>query len=379
MLELEKLVTHTDRIIARARRPGVIRLQWGEPAFPPPRAVREALLEALDLGLTRYTPPAGLPELREAIARKLREKNSVMCDAREVVVTAGGTAALHFVFRLLARGGAVAVQDPGWFAYPAIIRVAGAEVVWVPEEKLGYEELERAREDAKRKGLDLRVVVVNTPSNPSGTMFSRETLKEVLDFAEDRGVWVVSDEVYEDFVLDGTHVSPASISRERVFAVYSLSKTYALTGLRIGYVVAPDESWARRLTIMQLHTYVCPTSFAQHVARVLIERRVEREYMSEWLSTIRKNVELTERALRERGIEWRRPKGGIYAWFPLPGQDSAEFARLLLEKMSVAVAVGKDFGTRWDEWIRVTTAVPSDTYEEGLRRIFKLYDELSRR
>jgi len=380
MLDFRRLVTKTDRITAKSREISCIRLHLGEPALKFPSVVRErikeALIEALERGVTRYTPPAGLTELREVLVDKLRDRNRIDADLNEIVVTAGGTAALSLIFRFFAKNSFVAIPDPGWFAYPSIIRVAEADVIHVSEQEYGYEALLKAREEAKKRNKELKIIVVNSPSNPTGHIFNKEQLREIIDFAEDYSVYIVSDEVYEDFILTGEHVSPAALSKEHVFSVFSLSKTYGLTGLRIGYIVAPDREKARKLTVAQLHTYVCPTSFAQYIALVCIRERIEREYINQWLETIKMNVEYIDELLMERNIEWTRPLGGIYVWFPLPNVDSWEFALKLLEEKRVSVAVGEDFGTKWNEYVRVLTAVDTQLFREGVNRIFRLYDEL---
>ena len=380
MLDFRRLVTKTDRITAKSREISCIRLHLGEPALRFPSVVRgrikEALIEALERGVTRYTPPAGLTELREVLVDKLRDRNRIDADLNEIVVTAGGTAALSLIFRFFAKNSFVAIPDPGWFAYPSIIRVAEADVIHVSEQEYGYEALLKAREEAKKRNKELKIIVVNSPSNPTGHIFNKEQLREIIDFAEDYSVYIVSDEVYEDFIMTGEHVSLAALSKEHVFSVFSLSKTYGLTGLRIGYIVAPDREKARKLTVAQLHTYVCPTSFAQYIALVCIRERIEREYINQWLETIKMNVEYIDELLMERNIEWTRPLGGIYVWFPLPNVDSWEFALKLLEEKRVSVAVGEDFGTKWNEYVRVLTAVDTQLFREGVNRIFRLYDEL---
>ncbi len=376
--DFKRIITHTDRVIAKAKAPDIIKLSWGEPAFPPSKKIREALLEAFNKGYTRYTPPAGLQELREAISDKLRRKNKIDTDPSEIIVTVGGTGALHLIFRLIAKGEVITIPNPGWFAYPSVIRVAEANLVWIDEKKYGYEALQKAREGLKRKGKELKAIVINSPSNPSGYIFSEKQLKEILDFAEDYSAYIISDEVYEDFILEGKHISIASIKKDCVFTVFSLSKTYALTGLRIGYIVAPDKQIAKELTILQLHTCVCPTSFAQYVALVCIRDRIEEEYISKWISVIKENIQYLDKKLKERGITWEKPKGGIYAWFPLPRIDSKKFAFELLEKKKVAVAVGADFGTKWDEYIRITTAVEPEIFREGIDRILQYYDEIQK-
>ena len=380
MFDIERFITKTDRIIAKAREKAAIRLQWGEPAFKLPIDVKEriknALTEAIDKGLTRYTSPAGLEELRSIIVDKLKEKNKINASVEEIVVTVGGTAALSFIFKILAKDNFIVIPDPGWFAYPPVAHIVGADIIYVPEERYGYEELLKAKAEAERRGKKLKAIVINSPSNPSGYIYSKAQLKEILDFAEDYSIFVISDEVYEDFVLKGKHVSAASLNKERVLSVFSLSKTYSLTGLRIGYIVAPDESLAKKIAIAQLHTYVCPPSITQYVAMICIREKIEGMYIKEWLKGIEENVEYVAKALLERNIRWREPMGGIYVWFPLPKVDSAKFAEKLLEEKGVGVAIGEDFGTRWQEYIRVLSAVDGQVFREGLTRIFDLYDNL---
>lgn len=380
MIELEKLVTKTDRITARARRKNALRLHLGEPDFPVPSYVKEEIIgffkESIEKGYTRYTDPRGIRELREVLSEKLHRKNKIDAEPSQIVVTAGGTAALSLIFRLIAANDYVAIPDPAWFAYPSIIRVAEAKIVRIPENSYNYETLSKITEELRKKEGELKAIVVNSPSNPTGYVYSREELREIIDFAEDYSVFVISDEVYEDYPLTREPISVASINSEKVFSVYSMSKTYGLTGLRIGYLVAPNKELARKITIMQLHTYVCPTSMAQYIALRCIEEKIEEKLLPIWLKEIKTNISLTRKRLSEENIEWKEPMGGIYAWIGLPSIDSWIFARELLEKKLVSVAVGEDFGPRWKSYIRILLAVSNEKYSEGFSRILEFYKEI---
>ena len=357
----------------------VIQLQWGELASVPPDRVKNFFVEAFERRLTRYTLPHGDLELRRVLRKKLADKNGIRADVDNIIVTIGGTAAINFVFRILAGdGGYIVIQDPSWFGYPGIARYVGARIYRIPENEYSYESLENAKKEIEKKGGTLRIIVMNYPSNPTGHVFDVSTMKEVVEFARDHDVLILSDEAYEDYVFAGKHISIASIGGlDNIVSVFTISKTYSFTGLRIGYAVGPKEI-IDAMALAQVHTYISPPSINQYVARRLLEENIASEIVKKNLEILRHNLKIVKEFAEENSWELMEPRGGIYAFIRLPGIDSAKFSLKLLREAKVAVAPGIDFGERWNEWLRITIAKSKSELLEGLRRIKKQYYSATR-
>jgi len=370
-----KFDLYVDIITSEAKKSrDIIQLQWGELASVPPERVKDFFVEAFEKGLTHYSLPHGDLMLREVIRRKLRERNGIVADIDNIIVTAGGTAAISFVFRVVAGdGGFIIVQDPSWFGFSGIARYVGARIVRLREYDYSYEALERAKSEIRRLGGELRIVVMNYPSNPTGYVFDIETMKEVIDFAEDNDILILSDEAYEDYVFEGKHISIASIKGfSHIVSVFTISKTYSFTGLRIGYAVGPKKI-IDAMALAQVHTYISPPSINQYVARRLLEENIAKGIVEKNLKLLKQNLAVVKEFVEANEWEIIEPKGGIYAFIRLPGINSAEFSLRLLREEKVAVAPGIDFGENWKEWLRITIAKSKEEIQEGLKRISRFY------
>ena len=247
--------------------PEAVHLEVGEPDFTTPEHVVEAAHEAARTGLTRYAPNAGLPELREALADKVARRNGYGARPEQVVVTQGGIQALYLALRaLLEPGDEVLLPDPAWPNYRMIAHLLGARVLSYPL-VAGGGFLPRPEDLERLVTPRTRAILVNSPSNPLGTVVPRELMEGLLAFARERGLWVISDEVYDEIVFDGDFVSAGSVAvqGDRLVSVYSFSKVYAMTGWRVGYLVAPPDL-ARVLTGMQEPIISCVNTPAQMAA-----------------------------------------------------------------------------------------------------------------
>ncbi|MHA1676606.1 MAG: pyridoxal phosphate-dependent aminotransferase [Candidatus Njordarchaeales archaeon] len=368
-----------DRITAKAKEvKNIIQLQWGELAVKPPLDIIKFFKESYDHGYVRYTTPHGDNSLRQVLVDKLKRKNNVNADIENILVTVGGTAAINFAFRVVAGdGGYILTQDPAWFGYSGIAHIAGAKTIKAKESEYSYELFEKIYKKLKEENKELRVIVLNYPANPTGHIFDVHTLKEALDFSEDYDVLLLSDEAYEDFVFKGKHVSLGSLrGLDKVVSIYTFSKTYAFTGLRIGYAVG-NKDLINAMAVAQVHTYISPPSINQYVARRILEEELEEPFVKKNLKILQKNLKLVMDYVEDHAWEMIEPKGGIYAFIRLPGVDSGNFSLKLLEKMNVAVAPGIDFGENWKDWLRITIARTEEEIQEGLDRISKLYSENS--
>ena len=379
-LEPEGAFVYLD-LAAEARRRGidVISFGIGQPDFLPPREVVEAAKEALDRGYIRYISPLGLPELRERIASHVSEKYGVDVKPSEVAVTVGAKAALYMAISLLTRpGDEVVVQDPAFPTYECVVRQAGGRPVFV---KLREEnEFRLAREDVEREIKDLhrvRGIVVNSPHNPTGAVLSEEDVRELLELAKRRNLFIISDEIYEDYVYEGRHRSFLEDPEWRDYVVYisGFSKTWALTGMRLGYVVAREEV-IRALDIFATNVYSCPPAPLQYAALKALELGTGwfKSYLEEYR---RRRDAAIEELSKIPGVKVVRSRGAFYL-FPnvkeLMGRvkvgSTDELARRILFEAGVVLLPGTAFPLRGgDRYLRVSYVLPVEKIREGFGRV----------
>jgi aspartate/methionine/tyrosine aminotransferase len=350
--------------------PEAIHLEVGEPDFPTPEHVVEAAHEAARMGRTRYAPNAGLPELREALAEKVVRRNGYGTQPEQVVVTQGGIQALYLVLRaLLEPGDEVLLPDPAWPNYRMIAHLLGARVLAYPLVAEGgflprLEDLERLVTSRTR------AILVNSPSNPLGTVVSRELMEELLTFARGRGLWFVSDEVYDEVVFDDVFASAGSVAdpSDRLVSIYSFSKVYAMTGWRVGYLVAPPDL-ARILTGMQEPIISCVNTPAQMAALAAVTG--PQDVVREMSEAYRARRDELLGVLDGGGLPSSRPSGAFYVWTDVSaaGVPSMEFARSLIEREHVAVAPGSAFGELGEGYVRLSLASSREDLLDGTSRL----------
>lgn len=352
----------------------------GEPDFNTPEPIIDAAIEALHAGFTKYTPSAGIVPLKEAIAAKLLRENGVKVAPEQVVVSCGAKQSVYQSMQvLLDPGDEVILLAPYWMTYAEQIRLAGgvpkvvktrAEDGFVPS----YDALKEA------VGPRTKAILINSPSNPTGAMLPRETLKEIAALALSRGLWVVADEIYERLVYGGaSHTSIASLGSEiaeRTITIGGCSKSYSMTGWRIGFAAAPTPV-AKAMSNLQDQITSNPTSFAQKGATVAFNLPAES------VETMRAEFEarrdLIVRLLKGiPHVKVPEPKGAFYA-FPdvsaFMGGDDAQLATYLLEEAKVAVIPGSVF--EGEGHIRLTYACSRADIEKGVGRIAEALSRLS--
>jgi aspartate/methionine/tyrosine aminotransferase len=349
-------------------RSDVIRLEVGEPNFDTPSHVVEAAMCAARDGKIRYTPNAGLPELREALAEKVRCVNGISATTDSIIVTHG---AVEGIFSTLAAvveaGDEILVPDPGWPNYRMMSSVLGARAVGyrlVPE--TGYSpDLDELRRCITAR---TRVIIVNSPSNPLGTILTVRELENLVSLAERYDLWVISDECYDQVVFDDSFVSTAAIADGgRVISAYSFSKTYAMTGWRVGYLVLPDEL---RDTVARIQEPVisCVSGPAQYAALAALAGPQYR--VAAMVASYRHNRDLAETLLRAADTSFVSPAGAFYLWLYTGGcEDGAIIARRLVLEHGVAVAPGPTFGPSGCHALRISLAASEEKLTEGIRRI----------
>lgn len=360
----------------------------GEPDFDTPEHIRKAAKDALDLGKTRYTPAAGMPELRQAICDKLKRDNGLDYVPQQIVVSNGAKHSLFNSFQaLLEEGDEVIVPGPYWVSYPEIVRMAGGVPVIVE----GREEndFKPTIDDFRAAVTDkTRAVVINSPNNPNGFVFTREELQAIGDLAIEKDLSIVSDEIYEFLVYDGAeHISIASLSpeiKERTIVINGMSKAYAMTGWRIGYTASPLNA-AKAMTNFQSHSTSCPNSIAQYAAQTALSGPDDqlKSMVAEFDRRRRRIVELINEI---PGLSCKPPKGAFYVMMNISGVfgkryngapivDSMSFTQLLLDNSHVAVVPGAGFGA--DAYVRLSYATSMENIEKGLARIKEFVGKLT--
>ncbi|AFV25117.1 class I/II aminotransferase [Methanolobus psychrophilus R15] len=345
----------------------VVSFSLGEPDFDTPKHICDAACQAMYRGETHYTPPAGIPELREAIAEKLRTENKLDVKGSDIIVTPGAKQAIFEVMLTVLDDHDEAILfDPAWVSYDSAIKFAGANTVWVPtdaNDRFKPQDLEEYITDKTR------LIVVNSPGNPTGAVYDRQTLKNIADLAIDHDLLVLSDEIYEKIIYDKEHVSIGSMEgmHDRTITVNGFSKAYAMTGWRLGYVCARPDIFENMLKI-QSHSISNTTTFVQHGGVAALKG--PQEPLAEMVDKFKARRSLLIEELYGMGIKCQVPDGAFYAFADVSEfGDGDKVAERLLMEAHVAVTAGSAFGESGRNFIRLSYATSQDRIKEGLARI----------
>ena len=343
-----------------------IHLEVGQPDFDTPRHILDAAAKAANEGFTRYTPGAGIPVLREAIAKKVNEKNGIAAGPQNIVVSPGAvTSVMSTLMALVEPGDEVLVPDPGWPNYMMQMTCISAEGVrypLIPEKgfQIDFDALERLV-TPKTKAM-----LINTPGNPTGAVFPKEALERIVDFVKRHDLFLISDEVYEDILYDGKHVSAGLFNDDgRIAVIFGFSKTYAVTGLRIGYTVC-EESMAQLITKLQEPLVSCACGISQKACVAALEGPQEPVY--EMVREYKKRRDAVVEILREKGRFLYQPGGAFYILVDISctGMNSMDFTLKLFEDTKVAVAPGETFGESTSNFVRICFATDTEKLIEGV-------------
>ena len=375
LLGFSDIVKIRNRVLEmKAAGQKILQLEGGEPFMPTPDFVKKAMIDALNANLTRYAPSSGVPQLLEGIRAKLARKNRIDVDVRKIIVTSGGANALFCAFQSSVNpGDEVMLFSPYWTPIQDHISFAGGKPNRVPwDEARGVEDLSTVlRAHATPK---TRVVYVNTPANPTGDVLSRRQLESIAGFAVENNLIVISDEAYEDLVYDGEHVSIASFPGmfARTITVYTLSKSYAMTGWRIGYVVADETfmDFIRRLVLNSVNGVSTPTQYAAVAAM-----NAPPDYFPALREEYRKRRDLLVRALNEAGFRCLTPPGAFYLFPDVRerlGGDSWKAMQTLLDRTSISSVPGLVFGPEGEGHLRMSCSLALDTIEQAADALKKL-------
>ncbi|MFD1633996.1 pyridoxal phosphate-dependent aminotransferase [Haloplanus ruber] len=343
----------------------VVDLSVGEPDFDTPDNIKQAAEDSLAAGDTGYTSSNGIPELRTAIAEKL-QADGVDCGAENVVVTPGGKQALYEIFHtLIDAGDEVVLLDPAWVSYEAQARMAGADLSRVDLSPYGFQ-LEPALDDlAATITDDTELLVVNSPSNPTGAVYSDAALEGVRDLAVDHDVTVISDEMYDEITYGVEQTSLGSLDGmgEHTITVNGFSKAYAMTGWRLGYFCAP-ESFVSQAGKIQSHSVSCAVNFVQH-AGVEALRNTD-DTVDEMREAFRERRDMLADLFADHGVDVPVGDGAFYMMLPVDEDDQA-WCEGAIEDAHVATVPGSAFGT--PGYARLSYAASQERLQEGVERL----------
>ncbi|MFK0041646.1 pyridoxal phosphate-dependent aminotransferase [Paenarthrobacter sp. NPDC090517] len=354
--------------------PGAIVLSIGEPGFALPRHILDAGIDCLDRDETNYTPNAGIPALREAFAARFREQQNVDIGAERVYVVDGAQQGLHFAMSLLlSPGDEILIPNPGYPTFAMTSRLLHAVPVQYP--LYPQNDFQPRIEDIEALITpSTRVLMLNSPSNPLGAVFSEESTRQLVELAVRHDLWIISDECYEAFTFDVPHVSPARFDSDipgeaRVFTSLTLSKTYGLTGLRIGALICPPGLEPKMNNVME-SIVSCVASPSQYAALAALTG--PQDYVSQARDHYRSNRDAASAVLAKKGIPFLGAQGAFYLWADvshLSGGDVRAWVRAFLAESGVSFAPGTAFGSIGEGWIRIALCGGQQDLLDGVSRL----------
>ncbi|MCB9800205.1 MAG: pyridoxal phosphate-dependent aminotransferase [Candidatus Omnitrophica bacterium] len=357
----------------RAKGKDVISLSAGEPDFDTPDFIKQAAIEALQKGMTRYTPATGTPELKKAVSEKLLKDQKLNIPADQIVISSGAKHSIfNVLFALVSEGDEVLIPAPFWLSYPEMVTCCGAKSVIV---QTTQEQSFKLTPEALEKAITSRskVLILNSPSNPTGAVYSEAEFKALIAVLKKHPqIVVLSDEIYEKLIFDGQkHFSIASLDQEiasRTVVVNGMSKAYAMTGWRLGYAAFPDKALAKAVASFQSHSTSNPTSFAQAGGVAALQKGDEAAENMRQVFEKRRNRFVSQLSEFPQFKPFM-PQGAFYVFMDIQGtgMNSMELATLLLEKTGLAVVPGAPFGS--DGHIRMSFATSDANLDKAITRM----------
>jgi aspartate aminotransferase len=334
-----------------------INLGLGQPDFDTPQHIKDAAIEAILEGKTGYTNNTGIPELRSAICEKLKKENGLSYDKNDLIVTAGASEALHIVMQaLVGEGDRVLCPDPGFVSYAALATLAGGRPVSMPL----TQDLHIDVEQAKVLMDGARILVLNSPSNPTGAVENKESIKALVEYAHDAEVTVISDEVYEHFIYGKQHWSAARFG-ENVITINATSKTYAMTGWRLGFLAAPLEIVEQCVKVHQ-YCQACATSISQYAALAAYEG--DQSPVKMMCDEYKVRRDLICKGLADLGFSFPVPEGAFYVFVPMKSSLTQKII-----KNGIIIVPGTAFGVNSPEYARLSYATSRQNLDRALERI----------
>ncbi len=354
----------------------IVSFSMGEPDFTTPSNIIDACCDSLRDGFTHYTPSTGIPELRKAVADFERINDNVPCQASNVLITPTKQAIFMIALAYINPGDEVLLPDPSWVSYEACIRLAGGVPVYIPTRYEDEFVVDPALVEAAITPRT-KMIILNTPSNPTGGVIPGDVMKQIADIAIKHDLLVLSDEIYEAIIYEGKHTSMASLPDmfDRTLLVSGMSKSYAMTGWRLGWLVASEEN-IKAVNKLQSHSISCCVSFVQQAAVEALQGPQDAKL--DMVREFRKRRDLALDLIEDiPQLECNVPKGAFYV-FPKYSVDmpSVKLAEVLLKEGHVAVTPGTAFGPGGEGFFRVSYATSEDQIIEGFDRIKKTLSQL---
>ncbi|MBL7129889.1 MAG: pyridoxal phosphate-dependent aminotransferase [Candidatus Omnitrophica bacterium] len=353
----------------------VVNFAAGEPDFDTPQPIKDAAIKAVNDGFTKYTPSSGMPELKERIVKKLKDENNLQYLPEQIVVSCG---AKHSIFNLIQvlvnKGDQVVIPSPYWVSYTEMVKLAQGKPVILDTYQKQKDDFKINIDKLNKKiNSSTKLLILNSPSNPAGTVYSKEELQEIAEVCIENKLFVISDEIYEKIIFDDVSaVSLASLGKEiydLTLTVNGISKSFSMTGWRIGYFAGSQEV-AAAVTKLQDHSTSCPSSISQKAALAALD--MDTGYFASIKTKFQERRNFILSYLDEKLSEfvgYIKPQGAFYIFVNISKTklDSIDFAKRLLEESHVAVIPGGPFG--FNSWIRISFATSTEEIKKGLQRL----------
>jgi aspartate aminotransferase len=360
------------------RKPGTIRLDLGQPNFPTPKHIGDAGKRAIDQNMTYYTPTPGIASLRAKIAAKLQRVNGITVTPDRIACAPGGVGALAAVYgAVLEPGDEVLMPDPGWPNTRLMLTWVGARGVFYPCSAAGGFQPDV---DAMERLITTRtrMLLINSPNNPTGAVYPVETIARLVELAQRHNLWLLSDECYDQIILDGSWTSPAKLAPDdrRIASVFTFSKSYSMTGWRIGYVAGSDELIDTVTKVLESNSS-CVSTISQVAAEAALDG--PQDCVGEMVAGYRHRRDVVVDILQEAGLLINVPTGAFYCMADVSGvrMSSRDFAFKFLRERGVSVAPGSAFGEVAGGAVRISLASSDEHLREGVGRLAEFVRELS--
>lgn len=347
----------------------IIDLSVGQPDFETPARILQATKEALDRGHTTYTPSNGIPALRRAAASYLNERHGLSYEPEHIIATPGGKHALYASVQAIVNpGDEVVMFDPVWSSYEPMVKLAGGTAVHVDLAPFEFR-LEPALDDlADVVGDETALIMLNSPVNPSGMVFSQRAFEGVRDLAVDHDVPVISDEIYKELIFENDQPSMAALDEmfERTITINGVSKTYAMTGYRLGFLAAPREHTAEAGKVHS-HSVSCASNFVQHAAVEALTNVDTDAFTGRMIETYRRRIDVLVDLFGVRGVEVPEPESAFYAMIPIDAADDMQWCVDAVREAGVGLVPGQAFGT--PGYVRASVVASEDRIREAIDRL----------
>lgn len=361
---------------------GIIILGAGEPDFNTPKNIRNVAIEAINRGLTKYTPSSGIDELKSAIAKKFKRDNNLVYSNSQIIISTGAKQCIWNVFEVILNlGDEVIVPKPYWVSYPELIKLSGGIPVFASgDEENNFKYTKTVLESVV--SLRTKAILINNPNNPTGAVYTKDELIMIAEFAKKHNLTIISDEIYEKFNYESDqYTSIASISNDsydRTIIIQGVSKTYAMTGWRIGYA-AGNEKVIKLMSSIQSHTTSNPNSIAQYAAVEALNG--DQISVKEMVDEFKKRRDyIVEKINGNDMLNCKKPDGAFYIMINISKmigktvdshiiKNSIDFSNIILDKEKLAIIPGDGFGI--NNYVRISYATSMDNIEEGIKRIIK--------